>query len=205
MAPLDAVQRHQRERRAVLLVIVEQGKVPPRSVFLLQSQQDVGQLVLERRPAALGKQLDARAPRSSGQNKKNSPLPGTTIRAGWAACVRCRARGFGRTADRATFPSRHRSSAGRPTAAWRSCKPASGPRCRRAGSPASSAGISCTRRKGRKSRASAAGESRPWPARSVARADSMPACFASCKATSTAAVTKLRVDPLGFCVWALKS
>jgi len=32
-----------------------------------------------------------------------------------------------------------------------------------------------------------------------------PISFASCKATSTVAVTKLIVEPLGRCVWASKS
>ena len=42
--------------------------------------------------------------------------------------------------------------------------------------------------------------------RSISRwGTSAPACRASCRATSTAAVTKLIVEPLGFCVWAFKS
>jgi hypothetical protein len=41
---------------AVLLVVVVHGKVPPTSVFLLQGQQDVGQMVLEV-GLAVGRQL----------------------------------------------------------------------------------------------------------------------------------------------------
>src|SRR6266508_3170853 len=60
-AVLAPLQRHQRERRAVLLMIVVQRVVPPGAVCFLDRQQQVGQVVLIERALA-GRQL-ADAPR----------------------------------------------------------------------------------------------------------------------------------------------
>ena len=112
-----AVQRHQGEGGTVRLVVVEHRKVPPGAVRLLQVQQDVGQVVLEVRPLAAREADRCTTPRSNGRNSRSSRPPGTTTRAGWAACVRCRARDFGQIAGRARFSTPRRSPACRPTAA----------------------------------------------------------------------------------------
>src|SRR5262245_28097500 len=54
-----AVQRHQREPGAVLLVVIVQGVIPPRAVLFLFRHQDAREVVLVKRPVFFRQKLNA--------------------------------------------------------------------------------------------------------------------------------------------------
>ena len=67
-------------------MVVVEGVIPPAAVFLLQLQNQMGQLLLVFRPIFLRELVDASSRRRNARSSKSNPPPRTTIHAAPDAC-----------------------------------------------------------------------------------------------------------------------